>query len=122
MDICSRKKYKQVQALTATFWNRWRTEYLPTLTTRPKGWRERTANFQEGDLVLLHQDDVKRGLWPLARVTKVMPGADGVTRVAEVRTKSGVYTRPVAKLYQLEDTPDIRQGGEDVGGDANSCE
>ena len=120
VDICSRKKYKQVQALTATFWNRWRTEYLPTLTTRPKGWREHIANFKEGDLVLLQVDDVKRGLWPLARVTKVMPGPDGVTRVAEVQTKSGVYTRPVAKLYQLEDASDVQQGGEDVGSDANS--
>ena len=74
--------------------------------------------FQEGELVLLKEDDVKRGLWPLARITKVMPGKDGVTRVAEVRTKTGVYTRPVTKLYQLEDN-DIRQGGEDVGSDAN---
>ena len=108
-----------MQALTANFWNRWRTEYLPTLTTRPKGWREHVANFKEGDLVLLQVDDVKRGLWPLARVTKVMPGPDGVTRVAEVQTKSGVYTRPVAKLYQLEDASDVQQGGEDVGSDAN---
>ena len=119
VDICSRKKYKQVQALSAMFWSRWTKEYLPTLTARPKGWREHVSNAQEGDLVLLQDDDVKRGLWPLARVTKVMPGKDGVTRVAEVRTKSGVYTRPVTKLYQLEDHSDVRQGGEDVGNDAN---
>ena len=118
VDICSRKKYKQVQALAATFWTRWLKEYLPSLTVRPKGWRENNVKFQEGELVLLKEDDVKRGLWPLARITKVMPGKDGVTRVAEVRTKTGVYTRPVTKLYQLEDN-DIRQGGEDVGSDAN---
>jgi hypothetical protein len=117
LDICSRKKYKQMQALAANFWTRWKSEYLPTLTTRPKGWRENVPNFQEGDLVLVHDDDTKRGLWPLARIIKVMSGSDGVVRVAEVRTKKGVYTRPVAKLYQLED---YRQGGEDVGSLANS--
>ena len=119
LDICSRKKYKQVQALASTFWNRWRKEYLPTLTTRPKGWREKIANFQEGDLVLLQDDDVKRRSWPLARIETVMPGKDGVVRTAKVRTKSGVYVRPVTKLYQLEEHSDIRQGGEDVGNDAN---
>ena len=70
--------------------------------------------LQEGDLVLLQEDDVKRRSWPLARVTKVMPGKDGVIRVAEVRTKTGVYTRPVTRLYRLEDS-DVRQGGEHVG-------
>ena len=114
VDICSRKKYKQVQALAATFWKRWTKEYLPSLTTRPRGWRENDVKLQEGDLVLLQEDDVKRRSWPLARVTKVMPGKDGVIRVAEVRTKTGVYTRPVTRLYRLEDS-DVRQGGEHVG-------
>ena len=115
-DVYSRKKYKQVQALTAHFWKRWKTEYLPTLTTRPRGWRENVVQFKEGDLVLVHDDNTKRGMWPLARVTKVMPGNDGVVRTVDVRTKTGVYTRPVAKLYQLED---YSNGGEDVGNLAN---
>ena len=117
LDVFSRKKYKQVQAVTTLFWSRWKSEYLPTLTTRPKGWREQTVPFREGDLVLVHDDDTKRGQWPLARVQKVMPGKDGVVRTVEVRTKKGSYTRPVAKLYRLED--DIRQGGENVGNLAN---
>lgn len=116
LDVYSRKKYKQVQALTSVFWSRWTAEYLPTLMTRPKGWRSKTVNFQEGDLVLVHDDDSKRGRWPLARVMQVAPGKDGVVRVAEVKTKTGLYTRPVAKLYMLEDSS---HGGEDVGNNAN---
>ena len=69
--------------------------------------------------MLLQDDDVKRRSWPLARIETVMPGKDGVVRTAKVRTKSGVYVRPVTKLYQLEEHSDIRQGGEDVGNDAN---
>ena len=38
LDLFSQKKYKQVQALASQFWTRWRGEYLPTLTTRSKGW------------------------------------------------------------------------------------
>ena len=68
---------------------------------------------------MVQDDDVKRGLWPLARIVKVMPGKDGVVRVAEIRMKNGTYTRPISKLYHLEDY-DIRQGGEDVADDGNS--
>ena len=118
LDVFSRKKYKQVQALTSHFWSRWKSEYLPTLTTRPKGWREKTVQFHQGDLVLVHEDDTKRGQWPLARIVNVMPGDDGIVRTVEIRTKKGNYTRPVAKLYRLED--DLRHGGEDVGNDANN--
>ena len=78
-------------------------EYLPTLTKRVK-WKKETRSFKEGELVLLHDDDhTKRGKWPLARITKVNPGSDGVVRTVEVRSKDGNYRRPVSKLYKLED-------------------
>ena len=48
-------------------------------------------------------DDVKRSKWPLGRITKTMPGNDGIVRVVEVTNKSGTYTRPVTKVYALED-------------------
>ena len=101
-DINSRKKYKQVQAIANVFWKRWRMEYLPTLTKRPK-WRRKKPSYKIGELVLLQDDDVKRGKWPLARITKVMPGSDDVVRTVEIRTKTGIYKRPVAKLLKLED-------------------
>ena len=120
-DVSSRRKYKQVQALSKIFWDRWKREYLPTLIKRPK-WRVHKPRFEVGELVLLQDDDVKRGKWPLARITKVMPGKEGVTRVVELRTKNGNYTRPVTKLYKIEDCENdevdirnhVRQGGENV--------
>ena len=102
LDLSSRRKWKQVQALRAIFWTRWKTEYLPSLNKRHKSL-EKTRNLKCGQLVLTEDDDVKRSKWPLGRITKTMPGNDGIVRVVEVTNKSGTYTRPVTKVYVLED-------------------
>ena len=104
-DITSRRMWKQVQALRAKFWTRWTKEYLPCLTKRAC-WRKNVPNVVLGDLVLVQDEELKRKKWPLARVTKILPGKDDVVRVVEVKTKSGVYTRPVAKLFRLEHDDD----------------
>ena len=101
-DVTSRRKFRQVQAIANRFWRQWRDEYLPKLTKRGR-WTEHLPNLTVGELVVLAQDEVKRGKWPLARITKVCPSEDGVVRVVEVRTKDGTYTRPVAKICKLED-------------------
>ena len=101
-EVTSRKKYRQVQALAMVFWTRWKKEYLPALTKRSK-WKAGTSNFVKDELVILQEDNTKRGCWPLARIVEVMPAKDGVTRVVKVRTKDGEYVRPVTKLFKLED-------------------
>ena len=60
--------------------------------------------------MLLEDEDSRRGKWPLARITNVKPGPDGAVRVAELKTKNGTYTRPVAKLRILEDDVEVPQG------------
>lgn len=55
-----------------------------------------------GDIVLIEADNKRRVFWALARVTKLMPGKDGLVRVAQVKTESGELLRPVKKLYYLE--------------------
>ena len=84
------------------FWTRWKAEYLPSLNKRHKSLKK-SRNLQCGQLVLIEDDDVKRSKWPLGRITKTMPGNDGIVRVVEVTNKSGTYTRPVMKVYVLED-------------------
>ena len=81
------------------------------MTKRPK-WRKENINLQPGELVLLRDDDfTKRNKWPLARITKVLPGRDNVVRVVQIKTKDGEYTRPVTGLYRLEgNMDDVRQG------------
>ena len=54
-------------------------------------------------MVLLVDDEDSKKTWSLARITQVFPGDDGTVRVIEVKTKNGLYTRPVAKVCCLED-------------------
>ena len=75
------------------------------LTVRPK-WRRESRDIVEGDLVLVVTDNLPRGRWPLARVTHVVRGDDGRVRPAEIKTKAGVYVRPVTKLCLLEEVSD----------------
>ena len=107
-DVLSRRRWKQVHALRTMFWNRWRREYLPTLTKRTR-WNQPGPNYRIGELVLLDDDDSRRGKWPLGRITNVLPGKDGIVRVVELRTKDGTYTRPVVKLRKLEES-EVPQG------------
>ena len=114
LDITSRRKWKQVQALRSKFWIRWTKEYLPTLTQR-SCWTTDGPKFKVGELVLLKNEDLKKKKWPLARIERTFPGKDGVIRVVEVRTKDNTYTRPVTKVLKLEDNNDFVKGGSDVG-------
>ena len=101
-DLCSRRRWRHTQRLVDHIWKRWRREYLPTLTVRQK-WTGETRPLRTGDLVLIVEDDEPRGHWPLARVVRPIPGADGRVRAAEVKTAGGVYTRPTARLCLLEE-------------------
>ena len=93
----------QLQALAEHVWKRWAREYLPSLTRRSK-WRQEARNLHVGDLVLMAESNLTRGLWPLARVVRVFPGSDGRARSAELRISGGkVYTRPDAKICFLEE-------------------
>ena len=85
---------------------RWQREYLPTLTTRTK-WLKDATDVRVGELVLVSDSNVPRGHWPVGRVTRVFPGADGRVRVAEVSTVTGCYKRPVSRLCRLECDGDV---------------
>ena len=114
-DVTSRKKWKQVQALRSMFWSRWVKEYLPELNKRPC-WKESSPTFGVGELVLVQDDDLKRGKWPLGRITDTFPGDDGIVRVVQVRMRNNTYTRPVTKLIKLEDHgSDFVKAGTNVG-------
>ena len=50
-----------MQLLTEHFWSRWLKEYLPILTRRVK-WQSDCPNVKVGELVLLQDDTIRRGL------------------------------------------------------------
>ncbi|PIK34226.1 hypothetical protein BSL78_28949 [Apostichopus japonicus] len=74
-----RKRWLQVQYLASLFWNRWRKEYLPLLQKRHK-WNVPKENVVIGDIVLLTDETIPRGKWPLARIITVFKSSDGKVR------------------------------------------
>lgn len=93
------RHWQLVQAFHQRIWKRWQLEYLNTLQQRYK-WTQSRENINVGDLVLVHQNSPPLS-WPLARVTAVHPGTDGVVRVVDLRTPNGHLTRPVVKVFPL---------------------
>ena len=94
-EISSLKHWRQAQVVTNHIWNRWLREYLLALIPRKK-WYQCTSNLKTGNLVLVVDDAVPRGSWPLGRIVRVV-------RSAEVKTKFGVMKRPVTKLALMEE-------------------
>ena len=97
-----RRRWKHAQQIAEHFWRRWTREYVPTLIKREK-WTRDTQPLAVGDVVLVAEDNLPRGRWPLARVSKLLPGRDGRVRSAELKTRSGSYVRPVVKMCRLEE-------------------
>ena len=100
-----RKRWKHIQVCLEHYWNRWRKEYLPTLTTRGK-WAQDKRDIVAGELVLL-QSDSPRGQWPLGVIVEAIPGRDNRVRMAHVKTNGGTYLRPVSKIFRLK-VPNVR--------------
>ena len=100
-DMYSRRRWRQVQYLSDIFWKRWLKEYLLTLHERSK-WLKPRPSLAIGDLVLIVDEDVHRGKWPLGRVEEVFRGKDGFVRSARIRTSLTTFIRPVTKLCFLE--------------------
>ena len=95
-----RNRWRLIQSLVTTFWRRWRREFLATLNTRKK-WTEERKNLKVGDVVLVIEQSTPRGEWPLGRIEKVFPDAEGHVRVIQVKSKGHTYVRPVVRVCPL---------------------
>ena len=89
------------QRLLNHFWKRWRQEYLQKLSIRNK-WKVEQPSIEIGDVVLISDDNVQRGKWPMGRIIKVHPGSDGLIRTATLQTQRGELRHPVQRLRRLE--------------------
>ncbi|GFW79500.1 integrase catalytic domain-containing protein [Trichonephila clavipes] len=81
--------WKLIQFLRNKFWNRWSTEYLTHLQTRAK-WSVQNPNLRENQLVLLKYPNTKPLDWPKGCILQVFPGNDGLVRVVNVKTSTGI--------------------------------
>ena len=93
-------RFQLIQKISQSMWNRFYHEYLSTLQTRNK-WYKQSENLKIGDLVLICDDNLPPLQWLRARVTEVHPGKDGVVRSVKLRTSQGTLVRPSSKLSKL---------------------
>ena len=64
-------------------------------------WADSKRNFRVGDVVLLKEEGVVRGQWPMGRVLEVYPSEDGLVRSISVKTGKSTYKRPIHKVVLL---------------------
>ena len=111
-DFNHRKRYTRAQAYANEIWKRWLKKYVPALNRRPKWRTQPTGMLKTGDLVWIVDDDSPRGHYPLARVSSLRYGNDGIARSAEVQTPNGTLSRPVINLMPVLESSLL--GPEDV--------
>ena len=87
------------------FWSVWTKEYIRTLPPSVRKFRPQ-GKLSEGSLVMLREDSVPRMRWVHGVVTRLFKGRDGKVRSAEVRTPSGLKTRPIQRLHDLDPLPE----------------
>ena len=98
-----RYTWRQSRALADSFAKRWRRDYISALQARPK-WRRVEEELKIGDVVLLVDDNCRRGDWR----TGVITGVDGgdVVRTVTVKIASGKeFLRDRTKVVRLELDP-----------------
>ena len=93
-------RWHLIQQMRLHFWQRWSSEYLQQLQARHK-WTQLHPSPRVGDLCLLRSELLSPAKWPLARVSQLHPGSDGLTRVVTIKTSRTELQRPICKLVFL---------------------
>ena len=100
-DFNHRRVFRQPQSHVSWIWKRWIQESVPQLQRRHKWFSDSSCNICVGSLVWIVDNGSPKGHYPLARVTKLNIGNDGVSRSAVVKTSKGSFVRRLVKLVPL---------------------
>ncbi|XP_057671352.1 uncharacterized protein LOC130903109 [Diorhabda carinulata] len=93
--------YHALQQMYHHYWRRWSSEYVSTLQQRVK-WKTASKELLNiGALALLKDKNSPPLYWALARIVKLHPGSDGITRVVTLRAKNGILKRAVSEICVL---------------------
>lgn len=98
--MSSLDRWQFIEKLHQDFWHIWRSEHMSRLQQRPK-WLGTLPNIKVGQLVLIKDERLPPLMWNMGRIIKTHPGNDDLVRVATIKTKSNVITRPITKLCVL---------------------
>ncbi|GFS87171.1 integrase catalytic domain-containing protein [Trichonephila clavipes] len=95
------KRIKYRHTLIKDLRERFRSEYLGTLTQRVQK-RQPRVKVSNGDIVLVATDNKKRIDWPLGHISQLILGRDGEVRLVRVQTSTNELLRPIQRIYSLE--------------------
>lgn len=113
-------RYKRVEQLRQQFWKSWSRHYVAELQKRTK-WQTRGKDIELGTLVIIKEDNLPPLRWRMGRIVSVFPGKDGVSRVASIRTATGIITRAFSKICPLPVCTDDYESSKGLDNDAGSC-
>ena len=97
-----RKLFRDQNSILVSVWNRWMSEYLPSLQQRTKWAKEEPEVLKVGDLVWIIDKNTHPFNFPLGRIEELFKGDDEVVRAATVKTTTGSYKRPIVKLIAVK--------------------
>ncbi|XP_073995581.1 uncharacterized protein [Rhodnius prolixus] len=95
-----RSKWAMGQFTVGQFWKRWHREYLLDQQAMLK-WHSPSLPATEGQIVTIIDDNLPPLQWTIGRIDKLHYGRDEEARVADVRTPTGIISRPIRKLCPL---------------------
>lgn len=93
-------RFQRLELMRQHFWARWSKEYISELQQRTK-WRTNQSSLKLHSLVVVKEDNLPPLKCRLDHIVAVYPGSDGVNRVADIRTSSGVIKRSFNKICPL---------------------
>lgn len=94
-------QYQRLQQIVQHFWLRWSKEYLSHVQQRCKWKTSNISNIKIGTMLLIKEDNTPPLNWKFGRIIRLYPGSDGVIRVVDIKTSSGVLKRSVGKICVL---------------------
>lgn len=113
-------RWQLIRQKVELFWKRWTAECLQRYQAISK-WHYPSNDIKEGSLVLVMDERYPPSKWPLARIIKLHPGDDGLTRVVTLRTSISTFKRPITKICILSANPEnetfdnsVLEGGRNV--------
>ena len=110
----SLRRWNLGKRLHSDLWKAWQPKYLQALQTRSK-WTLPQRNFKVGDVVLLKDEALRDRSWPMAVITTVHPGCNGLVHVVDLRARGKTYRRSTDRLVLLVPADQDRDDrGEDV--------
>ena len=97
-----RKRAKFIQSTKDGMWRRWTGEYMRAV--RERHWVKHGSQenpLEVRDVVIVKSEERNRNQWPLAIVTELYTGIDGVVRAAKLRKGKGHRTSNPAIVLEL---------------------